>query len=436
MSNQGKQLIKYVLPMVLCNCAFFLFTIVDGIFVGRGVGTDALGAVNIVMPYVMALNALIMLTSIGGVTVTAIRLGRGDTPGANQAFMHGMTGTAVISVFMCVAGTCLTEPVARLLGANDAYLPMVKEYLFWYAAFAIPFGIYNGLNHFCRNDGSPVLVSVGSMISTGANIFLDWLFVFPLHMGLKGAAIATGISQIIGFFIVSTHYIRQKGVLRIRRFSFDPALMKKILGRGLPESVAQLAMPIATLCTNYVLLARLGGIAVNAFSIICYVASFSIAIFFGTAEGLQPLIGQSYGAKNEHDLKYYFHAGLVINFVGSILISVLLIFVGGGVCALFGADGETLRYTVDALPRYGWGFIVMSLNSMISAYLYSTKRTKEALIMNVSRSLVFDTVIILLLPAVFGGEAVWYTMGAYEMASLILALALLIRSEEHGVVYR
>jgi Na+-driven multidrug efflux pump len=209
-----KKLTQYVVPTILGNCAYFLFTIIDGIFVGQGVGTDALGAVNLVWPFVMVLNAIIMLTVVGGVTVSAVRIGRGDIAGANQAFMHSLAGTLTASIVMTLIGTCLTSQIATLLGANETYHRLVCDYLFWYSLFAVPSGLMTFMNNYCRNDGSPVLVSVGSTIATVINIFLDWLFVFPLQKGLMGAAIATGISQTCGMLIVSSHFILRRRPLR------------------------------------------------------------------------------------------------------------------------------------------------------------------------------------------------------------------------------
>ena len=218
MDSRKKKLTQYVVPTILGNCAYFLFTIIDGIFVGQGVGTDALGAVNLVWPFVMVLNAIIMLTVVGGVTVSAVRIGRGDIAGANQAFMHSLAGTLTAAIIMTLIGTCLTSQIATLLGANETYHRLVCDYLFWYSLFAVPSGLMTFMNNYCRNDGSPVLVSVGSTIATGINIFLDWLFVFPLQKGLMGAAIATGISQTCGMLIVSTHFILRRGQLRVLFF--------------------------------------------------------------------------------------------------------------------------------------------------------------------------------------------------------------------------
>lgn len=136
--SRTKLIIRYVLPTILSQCAFFLFTIIDGIFVGHGVGTDGLGAVNISQPLVMIIGAVFMLTTIGGVTITAIRIGRKDYEGANLAFMHAMASTVVVAAFFTVIGTLFTKPLAILLGANDHYVKMVSDYLFWYTLFTIP----------------------------------------------------------------------------------------------------------------------------------------------------------------------------------------------------------------------------------------------------------------------------------------------------------
>ena len=139
--NHTRNLVKYVLPTMLSNVAFLLFTIVDGIFVGNGVGTNALGAVNLVMPFVQIVDALYMLTTIGGITITAIRLGRGDVDGANKAFMHALTGTLFFTVILCLVGTCFAEPVLALLGADGVYHDLAKDYLIWYSIFIIPAGL-------------------------------------------------------------------------------------------------------------------------------------------------------------------------------------------------------------------------------------------------------------------------------------------------------
>ena len=430
-----KKLLKLVLPSVLSQVCMFLFTIVDGIFVGNGVGATALGAVNIVLPYILILSALYMLVAVGGATVTAIRFGRGDKEGANLAFLHAFTAIFAVSVVLTVVGVCFTRQLGYLLGANEAYIDYVTDYTFWYSVFIIPAGLSILLQFFGRNDGASMLVMVSTAVCSALNIFLDWLFVFPMQMALKGAAIATGISQTVGFLMLLSHFVLKKGDLRIRRFRPDAKLFRKILMRGAPESIAQFASPVSILCLNYVMLRMIGEIAVNAFSVIGYIASFSVAVFYGVSEGAQPLIGNAYGEKNESDLKFYFRVSLLIAFVGSLLLYLLFLIVSPNICRLFGLDAETLAFAVQKLPKNAINFVFMSLNTILSAYLYSTKRTGAAVMLNLLRSFVFTVSVILILPALFGAELIWYTAAVYEALSLLATLLLVRATEKNGVVF-
>lgn len=424
-----RNIIHYVIPTMLSNVCFFLFTIVDGIFVGRGVGTDALGAVNIVMPFVMAVNAIFMLINIGGVSIAAIRLGQGDIDGANRVFRQSTGMLLAASAILCAIGVFLTDPLCRLLGATETFHAYAMDYMFWWSLFIIPNGISMGLQAYCRNDNAPGLVSVAVITSTAANIFLDWLLIYPIPWGNRGAAIATGISQTISMMVMLSHFVRRQGVLRFGKPGFDRKLIGDIVVHGLPEGVGQLSTPIMTLCMNLVLVSKIGDIGVNAFSIISYVASFTVAVFFGTSEGLQPLFGLACGAKNEKDLKFYFKAGIWINFIGSVVVVGLVLLFSRPICALFGADAVTLDYVLRVMPFYAWGFIVMSFNVMISAYLYSTDRSVQSIIINVLRSIVVNSIVILVLPEIFGAGIVWFTFGIYEAIVLVVACILLKRAK-------
>ena len=436
MKNQrARKVANYVIPTVLSQCAFFLFTIVDGVFVGNGVGTDALGAVNLAMPFIMVIGAAFMLTTIGGVTVAAIRLGRGDIPGANQAFMHSLGCTAVIATVFSVIGIMFTRPLAALLGADWNYIDMVCDYLLWYSIFTLPAAISTTLQGFGRNDGAPVFVMASTIVSTALNIFLDWLFVFPLQKGIAGAAIATGISQVAGLAIIVVHFVKKRGVLRIAPVKFDAALVGKILTRGLPEMLSQLTTPVTILCMNLTLIKYIGDDGVNAYSIIGYIISFAYAIFMGVSEGMQPLFGRSYGDQNEEDLHYFLRAGVIVSFGGSAVVYGLIIALGGVICAMFGADAPATAITVAAIPRHGWAFLFASMNTILSSYLYSTKRTGAAVTLNLLRSFVFTVSVILILPTLFGAELIWYTAAVYEALSLLAALLLVRATEKNGVVF-
>jgi len=433
--SRARTILKYVLPTILSQCAFFLFTIVDGIFVGHGVGSDALGAVNIAQPLVMIIGAVFMLTTIGGVTITAIRIGRKDYEGANQAFMHAVVSTLAVSAFFTILGTVFTEPIARLLGAEGVYVQMVCDYLFWYTAFTIPSALSATLQGFGRNDGAPVFVMVSTIVSTAMNIFLDWLFVFPLKMGLTGAAIATGISQTVGLVIVAIHFLMKRGHLRFTGFRFESKLLRKVLKRGFPEMLSQLATPITVFCMNLVIMRFLPDGGINAYSVISYVVSFAFAVFIGVSEGMQPLFGQSYGDKNAEDLRYYKRWGVGIAFIGSAAVYGIIMALDKAICQLFGADAAATELAAAAIPQYCWAFLFASMNTVLSAYLYSTKRTKESVAVNVLRGLIITPLCIVALSFATGGTVLWFTVGIAEAVTFAAAMAITKHSEKDGVKF-
>ena len=433
--SRAKLILKYVLPTVLSQCAFFLFIIIDGIFVGNGVGADGLGAVNLAQPLVMVIGAAFMLTTIGGVTITAIRMGRKDYEGANQSFMHATIATIIVAVFFTLIGTVFTKPLAVLLGASGVYVEMVCDYIFWYTAFTIPSALAVTLQGFGRNDGAPVFVMVSTIVSTALNIFLDWLFVFPLKQGLAGAAIATGISQTVGMLIVAVHFLMKSGHLHFSKFKFDGKLMKKVLKRGLPEMLSQLATPITVFCMNVVIIRFLPDGGINAYSVISYIVSFAYAVFIGVSEGMQPLFGQSYGDKNADDLHYFKRWGMIVSFIGSAVVYVVIMLLDRLICQMFGADAATAEMSVSAIPQYCWAFLFASLNTVLSAYLYSTKRTKESVAVNVLRGLIFTPLCVVALSFLTNGALLWFTVGIAEAITFVSAMAITKRSERGGVKF-
>lgn len=429
------ELIRYVVPAILSYVSIFFFTVVDGIFTGRGVSTEALSSVNIVFPYIMIFTALLMLVTVGGLTVCAIRMGRGDTEGANRVFRIAVLVSGIFSALMALVGTLFTGPIIRLMGATATFYDMAYDYLFWYCVFLLPCGMGTVMAGFCRNDNSPVLVSISTLVSTGLNIFGDWLFIYPLQMGTKGAALATGIAQTIGLLILLVlHFGRKKGVLRFGRIEWEKGILPKLAIRGLPECVAQFQAPLSIIFMNVILGRVLGDSAVNAFAVIGYVASFAVAAFAGVSEGLQPLFGRCYGARKEQELHYYLWRGLIIGIAGAVLIIVSLYPLGEPVCRLYGVDAATQAMTLYAMPRYDWGFMVQAVNVIISSYLYSTTHSAQALSINVARSFVFNTLVTFSIVPLFGSDAIWFSYLAAEALALVLTVILWATVEKKGIL--
>ena len=314
-------------------------------------GHLALAAVNITVPFITTTVALSSLFAMGGSTVIAIRLGRGDRKGANDAFLLSLFLTLLLSVILLVVGTVFPAPIARLCGSSGTILPLAVDYLFYYTAFSIPFLLSNCLSVFVRNDGAPALAFWGMCAGAVANVFLDWLFIFPLQMGIRGAAIASGLGQVLSFLILLSHFVRKRGQLRLGRFSCSAALLGKICKRGVPECVSQLNTPVTALCYNWVLMRTLGDMGVATFSVLSFLYSFANAILSGVAQGLQPLWGLAFGQKDRAELTRTLAAGLRINLISAAGIYVLLSVCRVPVVTLFNRDPDLVQMASAAPAR-------------------------------------------------------------------------------------
>lgn len=197
--------------------------------------------------------------------------------------------------------------------------------------------------------------------------------------------------------------------------------------------LSQLATPIMIFCMNHAILRFLGNDGINAYSVISYIVSFAFAVFIGVSEGMQPLFGQSYGDKNAEDLKYYEKWGMIISVVGSVVVYVPIIFTGSLICKMFGADSNAAEIAVQAIPQYCWAFIFASLNTILSTYLYSTKRTKESVLLNILRGIIFTPFCIVGLSLLTKGAIIWYTVGIAELITFVSALIIVKHSEKNGV---
>ena len=240
MNARGKSLAANILPALGGLFVTYLYNVVDGIFVGQGVGAAALGAVNVAVPFITFVVALIAMFPMGGATVVAIRIGRGDKTGANHAFMTAFSMTMLVSAVLMAVGMVFSYQIVDLCGAKNLSAEMrtmSAQYLFYCSAFSIPLLMGTCLSVFVRNDGSPTLSFVGMCAGAAANIFLDWLFIFPLQMGIVGAAIASGLGQVLTVLVLMTHFLRKKGNLRIKFFRVSGTLAAKVCKRGVPEAV-------------------------------------------------------------------------------------------------------------------------------------------------------------------------------------------------------
>lgn len=436
MNAKTKTLFGYIFPALGGLFVTYLYNVVDGIFVGQGVGSAALGAVNIGVPFITFVVAVAAMFPMGGATVVAIRMGRGDRDGANHVFMTALSLTVLLSATLMIVGMVFSGQIVDLCGAKELSAEMREmsaQYLFYYSAFSIPMLMSTCLSVFIRNDGSPTLAFVGMCIGAAANIFLDWLFIFPLNMGVTGAAVASGLGQVFSVLVLLTHFLRKKGELRIMPFKIDFSLIKKICKRGVPEAVTQLTTPVNAFCYNLMLASLIGDIGVSTFSVLSFIYSLANAILSGVVQGLQPLWGHCYGKQDTKEMNWYFRSGIIINLIFSVLICIGLFFFDVPVIRIFNREADLVQMATAALPIFSLSFIPMALNLIFTAFLFSTKRTGAADTIAISRGIIVKALAIFYIPVLFGSNAIWIAPFVAETVTLVLAIVL---SKTSKLVYR
>lgn len=427
MKSKARTLCSYIFPAMGGLFVTYLYNVVDGIFVGQGVGSAALGAVNIGVPFITFVVAAAAMFPMGGATVVAIRMGRGDQDGANRAFMAAFILTAALSAILMAVGMIFPQQIVDISGArglSGEMRKMAADYLFYYAAFSVPMLMSTCLSVFVRNDGSPALSFAGMCVGAVANIFLDWLFIFPLDMGVVGAAVASGLGQVFSVAVLLSHFVRKKGCLRIKLFAIDFALIRKICKRGIPEAISQLTTPVTALCYNLMLARLIGDIGVSTFSVLSFIYSLANAVLSGVAQGLQPIWGNCYGKRATREMNCFFRCGITINLILSVLIYGALFLFHEPVIRIFNQDSSLVQTAAAALPMFSLSFIPMAVNLIYTAFMFSTKRTAQANAIAISRGVAVKAICIFCVPILFGSDAIWMAPLLAEIFTLILAIVL------------
>ncbi|MGL5379875.1 MATE family efflux transporter, partial [Clostridium sp.] len=335
-----KKFIKYLLPSVAAMWVFSLYTMIDGIFVSRFVGPTALAAVNISMPFVNLIFATSMLFSTGASTIISIYLGKDEPKKANQVFTFNLIAMAVVSILITVIALFNLDKISLFLGATENTLPLVKDYLKIIISFNIFFIISYCLEVLTKADGFPHLAIIGMVISAITNIILDFLFVAVFSFGIKGAAIATIISQGVSFIFFFSHFISKKSKLKLIRFKVDFSMLKRIIYIGFPDAITELTSGIVILLFNQAILKHIGENGIVTYSIICYVNTLVIMTMIAITQGMQPLSSYYYGREDSITVKKLLKMSIKTIAISSTLIFIICIVLAKPIVSVFISNSD------------------------------------------------------------------------------------------------
>lgn len=428
-----KRFFRFVIPSIVSMWIFSLYTMVDGIFVARGVGDHALAAVNLSMPFTSLVFTLGILLAAGTSTVISISLGQGDRERARNYFNQNLAVTVGASLTVTVLTLLFLEPIARLLGATEATLLYVKEYVGTIAVFAVFFTVSYNLEVQVKANGAPQVSTIGVLSCAVMNMLLDYVFVIRLHWGVWGAAFATGLAQVTSTAVFLIYFLTHRERLRLGRFRPEPRVYRRILPLGVADGLSELSNGLVIFLFNRVILAVLGEDAVVTYTIISYVNTLVLMTMIGTSQGIQPLVSFHLGAGEKpvcHRLLAYGVSLIALFSVVSLAVAEL----GAPlIVGLFLEEGSPLmESSVSALRTYGWAFLVLGFNVLFAGFFTAVERPAWAMTISFGRSLVLLAGSLFTLAALFGGAGIWISSLVSELLCLCFTLtfALKYRAEE------
>ena len=430
MKLEGKSLkgdfLRFIIPSIIAQWVFSLYTMVDGIFVARGVSEVALTAVNISMPFSVGLFSISILFAVGNSTIVAIYLGQGEREKANQAFTQNIVMLSVLAVIITVLIKMFLEPFARFLGATDNILPYAMDYIGTIAPFAIAYVLSYSFETLIKTDGYPKLATIYVTLGAVMNCVLDYLMVMRWHWGVKGAAFATGISQASVIVLYLYHFLGPKGTIRFTGFRFQMANVWRQIRNGMSSGVTEFSSGIIIFFFNQAILRFIGEDALVSYTIISYVNTIVVMSMAGIAQGEQPLISYYYGKGEPEKYKKLLKYGITAAAVGSVVATIGCYLGAGTIVGLFleKDNVELTVYSVRVFRIFILSFLLAGFNVVIGGYFTSVERAGFATAISLTRSLVALVAGLAILTALFGGDGIWWAPLLAEGSCIVLTLGL------------
>ena len=421
---------KYALPGVAGLLFLGIQSVIDGIVLGRFVGANALASVNLVLPCYSLISAFAIVMGIGGQTLVSISLGRGDKQEANNAlrsvfvFLLGMSVVVSLVIFLSAG------KIASFLGANEVLLPDAVHYIralvpFFPLLCAMFFGDY-----IIKAMGHPLYATSVMGMTVVLNIVLDLVFVAVLGWGVMGAGLATGIAFTMGACFNVPRLFSRHEVVAVQRGRYDRRLVWNAFYNGSSEGMSELSVAITVFLFNITMMRDLGESGVAAFTAINYILFIGTTVFLGISDGIIPIIGYNYGARQQERIKSILKLAARTNSLIGIGLFLLLLLFGEQVIGLFFKDhgSEAFEIASRGVSIYCFAFLLCGLNILASSYFTAIGNAKISIIISALRGLVFVGIGILVLPAVFGIDAIWYDVPIAEICTLSVSFWLVRRS--------
>lgn len=427
---------KLLIPTLLGTISISAVTAIDGIFVGHGVGADGVAAVNIVVPIYQIISGLGLMIGAGCSVVASIHLSRQNTRVAQLNISQAIILTSLLTFLLCVSVMTFPEQTARLLGSSDTLMPQVVDYIHWIMPCFV-FDMWSMIGLFIiRLDGSPRYAMWCNIIPAVLNAVLDWLFIFPLGMGVKGAAIATSLSIIVGGIMALVYLIFFANSLKLIPLKISKKSIRLALRNigyqckiGSSSLFGELTLAVLVFLGNLIFMKYLGDAGVGAFGIACYYAPFFFMVGNAVAQSAQPIISYNYGISRWKEIREARKLLIGTSISIGLFVALLFIFIPDKLVALFvDTTSEAGQIAIEGFPYFATGIVFFILNVAIVGYYQSVEQIKRATVFVFLRGFALLLPSFILLPKLLGTKGIWLAMPLAEITTTLLIGILFLKA--------
>ncbi|GAA8093668.1 HP1184 family multidrug efflux MATE transporter [Helicobacter pylori] len=426
----------YFIPLAFSMISLSTYSMIDGMFVGKKLGKEAIAAVNIAWPIFPGLIAYELLFGFGAASIVGYFLGQNKTHRARLVFSSVFYFVAISAFILSMALLPFSETIARFFGSNDALLSMSKRYIEIILMGAVFMVLHPLADVFVVNDKRPILAMVAMLIGSLANIFFNYLFIFVLKVGVQGSAIATVIGHAIGVLVLMQHFWFKKGQLYfIKRFSLSSVISSA--KSGVPQSTAEFSASVMILLFNTAIMHTAGERFVSVYGIVMYNAIIFFTTLFAISQGIQPIASFSYGARNLERVKEVFVFGLKVAFCIGIVFYGAYYFLDEFLIKLYLQPSEQdplfMQETKRAMNIYYVGYVFLGMTLLCAVFFQSIQRTKSSFIITISHTLGFMVILLPILSHFYGINGVWVTYPIAQFLAFLVALGVTYYEIKKGV---
>lgn len=428
-----QQFFKYVFQNVAGMIGVSVYILADTFFISVCSGANGITVLNLALPIYGLIFAIGSMIGVGSATRYAIRRAQGQKD-IDYYFMQAIFWDGIFSIPFILAGMFFPGQVLRFMGADAVIMDLGKSYVRIFMTAAPLFMMNYAFTSFARNDNAPTIVMIGSISGSMFNIVFDYIFMFPMGMGLTGAALATVCSPVVTSSVCCIHYFGKKNHVRFKWKRPSVRQLFSCCGLGVSAFVGEMSSAVTTVIFNTLILGIAGNVGVAAYGVVANLSLIAMAIFNGVSQGVQPLISKYYGHGKQDHVRKLLRLGVCM----SLAVEGMIVAVSWGftdsLAGIFNSEGNKtlLFYAHDGLRFYFLGYLFAGINILLVGYFSATARAKQAFIASILRGAVAIAVFAVVMSKIWGMNGIWLSFLASEIVTFIVIL-MMCREEKKKI---